>query len=110
MRSTHPGQDQEPVVIDHLMELSLALSGSPSNPPIPRRDGPSRRPETEPANQLAFVPKQVTELSSGHGFVAQVMMLLHQGLIQPSGRTVLYPFQTKVFLAKDLLVRDSLGR
>ena len=76
---SHPGQDEEPGVVDDEMKVLGALLGAPADEVIARGDFPCRSAKTESGQKLTVCAEdEVANLSAGKGLVAKVMMTLDQ--------------------------------
>jgi len=77
-----PRQDQEARIVDHAMQVLLALAWRPADEAVARLGFPGGGAEAEQGDDAPLGPDEVPQLGAGQWLVAQVVVALEKFVVQ----------------------------
>ena len=78
----NPGQDEKAGVVHYQVQVFLANRRLPAYEAVSGRQLPGGCPKTNRTQQPLVPAKQIAHLGSSHWAVVQVMVMLHQGIVE----------------------------
>ena len=78
IRDLDPGQDEEPAVVDHPIEVGLPLGRGPADPPVAHAQDPGRRAERQGRHGPVLEVGKVLEAMAEQLLIPQIMIAAHQ--------------------------------